>query len=71
MLKGTMRFVLEPDYNQENVNPKDIIPTSEYSFTFDHTEGMQITVNEIQYHFNAWLRSLGYVVGNNNDGDWE
>jgi uncharacterized membrane protein len=71
MLKGTMRFILEPDYNQENVNPKDIIPTSEYSFTFDHTEGMQITVNEIQYHFNAWLRSLGYVVGNNNDGDWE
>ena len=70
-LKGTIRFVLEPDYNQEESNPKNVIPHSEYSFTFDHTEGMQITVDEIQYHFNAWLRSAGYIVGNKNDGEWD
>ena len=51
-LKGTIRFVLEPDYNQEEANPKNVIPSSDYSFTFDHSEGMQITVDEIQYHFN-------------------
>jgi len=62
-LKGTIRFVLEPDYNQEESNPKDVVPSSDYSFHFDHTEGMQITVDEIQFHFNAWLRSIGYVVG--------
>lgn len=62
MLKGTIRFVFEPDYNQENVNPKDVLPSSDYSFTFDHTDGMMITTDEIQYHFNAWLRSIGYAV---------
>ena len=31
-LKGTIRFVLEPDYNQEEVNPKDVVPSSDYSF---------------------------------------
>ena len=70
-LKGTIRFVLEPDYNQEESDPKNTIPSSDYSFTFDHSEGMQITVDEIQYHFNSWLRSLGYIVGNKNDGDWD
>ena len=70
-LKGTIRFVLEPDYNQEESNPKNVIPNSDYSFTFDHTEGMQITVDEIRYHFDAWLRSLGYVVGYKNDGEWD
>tara|TARA_R100000231_G_scaffold122227_1_gene92375 strand:- start:637 stop:801 length:165 start_codon:yes stop_codon:yes gene_type:complete len=50
---------------------RGIIPTSEYSFDFDHSEGMQITVREIQFHFNAFLRSLGYVIGNDNNGDWD
>ena len=30
--KGTIRFVLEPDYNQEESDPKNTIPSSDYSF---------------------------------------
>lgn len=69
--KGTITFNCRPDYDQDATDVIGVVPTSEYSFDFDHTEGMQITTKEIQFHFNAFLRSLGYVVGNDNDGDWD
>ena len=70
-IKGTMTISCRPDYDQEMSDVRGIIPTSEYSFDFDHSEGMQITVREIQFHFNAFLRSLGYVIGNDNNGEWD
>lgn len=61
-LKGTITFSIRPDYDQDVTNPGYVVPQTEYSFEFDHTEGLTITTNEIQLHFNAWLRSLGYVI---------
>ena len=69
--KGTFTFNCRPDYDQDVSDARNIIPASEYSFDFDHSEGLQITTKELQFHFNAFLRSLGYVVGNTNDGDWD
>jgi len=71
--RGTFTFNFAPPYDQEldKDNARYIIPTAEYRFDVDLSEGMQITTKEIQYHFNAFLRSLGYVVGNDNDGDWD
>lgn len=69
--KGTITFNCRPDYDQDVTDVRATIPSSEYSFEFDHSEGMQITTREIQFHFNAFLRSLGYVIGNDNNGDWD
>ena len=61
-LKGTITFNIRPDYDQDVSNPKYVVPQAEYSFDFDHTEGLILTTDEIQHHFNAWLRSIGYVI---------
>ena len=60
--KGTITFNIRPDYDQDVSNPKHVIPQTEYSFDFDQSEGLTLTTDEIQYHFNAWLRSIGYVI---------
>lgn len=61
-LKGTIKFSIYPDYDQDRSDVKLVVPTSEYEFGFDHTEGLQLTTDEIQYHFNSWLRSIGYAI---------
>ena len=60
--KGTITFNIRPDYDQDVTNSNFVIPQVEYSFDFDHTEGMQLSTDEIQFHFDSWLRSIGYVI---------
>lgn len=61
-LKGEMIFSLRPDYNQDVDNARHSIPEIEYKFGFDQSNGLQLTVDEIHFHFNKFLRSLGYQV---------
>jgi len=72
--RGTFTFNFTPPYDQEldKENARYTLATSEYRFEVDLSDGvMDTTTKEIQYHFNAFLRSLGYIVGNANDGDWD
>lgn len=61
-LKGTITFSIRPDYDQDVTTSTHVVPSSEYSFEFDQTEGLTLSTVDIQYHFNAWLRSIGYVI---------
>jgi len=66
-MKGTFTFNFRPDYEQDVTKSRDVVPTSDYAFDIDMSEGMQITTHDIQFHFNAFLRSLGYVVDYDNN----
>jgi len=61
-MAGTFNFSFNPDYDQNKDTVEDVLPSSNYSFEIDHADGLQITTQEIQFHFNAFLRSLGYVI---------
>jgi len=61
-LKGEMIFSLRPDYNQDVSDSRHVIPDTEYKFSFNQDQGLQLSVEEIQFHFNKFLRSLGYVI---------
>lgn len=61
-MAGTFNFSFNPDYDQNKDTVEDVLPSSNYSFEIDHEDGLQITTQEIQFHFNAFLRSLGYVI---------
>lgn len=61
-LKGSITFSIRPDYDQDVTQAKHVVPQTEYTFEFDHTEGLTLTTDEIQFHFDAWLRSIGYVL---------
>ena len=72
--RGTFTFSFAPPYDQEldKENARYTLATSDYRFDVDLSDGvMDTTTKESQFHFNAFLRSLGYVVGNTNDGDWD
>lgn len=70
--RGTFTFNFAPPYDQEldKDNARFTLATSDYRFEVDLSDGvMDTTTYEIQFHFNAFLRSLGYVVDNDNYGD--
>jgi hypothetical protein len=66
-LKGEVIFTIRPDYNQDIENPKTVIPDVEYKFTFDHTNGFNLTPDEIDHHYEKWLVSLGFPSSSNDN----
>tara|TARA_Y100000389_G_scaffold179236_1_gene193075 strand:- start:913 stop:1116 length:204 start_codon:yes stop_codon:yes gene_type:complete len=60
MTKGEINFAIRPDYNQESTDATSVVPEIDYKFSFDHSQGLQLSIQEIDYHFNKWLLSLGY-----------
>lgn len=66
-LKGEVIFSIRPDYNQDVENPKTVIPDVEYKFTFDHTNGLQLTADEINHHYKKWLVTLGFETSTNDN----
>ena len=61
-LKGEMIFQIRPDYNQDVDDVRHVIPDTEYKFSFNQDHGLQLSIEEIELHFNKFLRSLGYVI---------
>ena len=61
-LKGEMIFSVRPDYNQNVDDARRVGPDVEYKFSFNQDAGMELSVEEIHFHFNKFLRSLGYQI---------
>ena len=61
-LKGEMIFQVRPDYNQNVNDSRRVVPDVEYKFSFNQDGGMELSTEEIQFHFNKFLRSLGYQI---------
>ena len=61
-LKGEMIFQIRPDYNQDVDDVRHVIPDTEYKFSFNQDHGLQLSIEDIEFHFNKFLRSLGYVI---------
>ena len=61
-LKGEMIFQIRPDYNQDVDDVRHVIPDTEDKFSFNQDHGLQLSIEEIEFHFNKFLRSLGYVI---------
>ena len=61
-LKGEMVFQVRPDYNQNVDDSRRVVPEVEYKFSFNQDAGLELSVEEIHFHFNKFLRSLGYQI---------
>ena len=61
-LKGDMIFQVRPDYNQNVDDSRRVVPEVEYKFSFNQDAGLELSVEEIHFHFNKFLRSLGYQI---------
>ena len=61
-LRGEMIFSVRPDYNQNVNDSRRVVPDVEYKFNFNQDGGMELSTEEIQFHFNKFLRSLGYQI---------
>ena len=61
-LKGEMIFQVRPDYNQNVNDSRRVVPDVEYKFSFNQDGGMELSTEEIHFHFNKFLRSLGYQI---------
>ena len=61
-LKGDMIFQVRPDYNQNVNDSRRVVPEVEYKFSFNQDAGMELSVEEIHFHINKFLRSIGYQI---------
>ena len=61
-LKGEMVFQVRPDYNQNVNDSRRVVPEVEYKFSFNQDAGLELSVEEIHFHFNKFLRSIGYQI---------
>tara|TARA_R100000388_G_scaffold92119_1_gene74750 strand:- start:10 stop:303 length:294 start_codon:yes stop_codon:yes gene_type:complete len=61
-LRGEMIFSVRPDYNQNVNDSRRVVPDVEYKFNFNQDGGMELSTEEIHFHFNKFLRSLGYQI---------
>jgi len=61
MNKATIEFRYSPDYNNDNYDAEvvDRMPTVNYEFEVPE---YGVSTDDIQFHFNQWLRSIGYVI---------
>jgi hypothetical protein len=48
------------DYDDVPMDPMHIQPTVEY--TIDIPKNVKLTTLEIDYHYDNWLRGLGYAI---------
>ena len=61
MNKATIEFRYSPDYNNDNYDVDVVDRMANVNYEFEVPEH-DVTVEDIQYHFNQWLRSLGYII---------
>jgi len=70
-LKGEMIFQIRPDYNQGVNDVRRVVPDIEYKFSFNQEDGLELSTDEIHFHFNKFLRSLGYQIDNSTFENFE
>ncbi len=62
-MSGTFRFSYDADYNQNKSVVKETLPSINYDFQTEEGSGLDdVLVGDIQFHFNSFLRGLGYVI---------
>ena len=61
MNKATIEFRYSPDYNNDNYDTEVIDRMANVNYEFEVPE-LGVSTDDIQYHFNQWLRSIGYVI---------
>ena len=61
MNKATIEFRYSPDYNNDNYDTDVVDRMANVGYEFE-VPAHGVSVDDIQYHFNQWLRSLGYVI---------
>ena len=62
-MSGTFRFSYDADYNQNKSVVKETLPSINYDFQIEEGTGFDdVTISDIQFHFNSFLRGLGYVI---------
>ena len=61
MNKATIEFRYSPDYNNDNYDTDVVDRMANVGYEFEVPEN-GVSVDDIQYHFNQCLRSLGYVI---------
>ena len=61
MNKATIEFRYSPDYNNDNYDVDVVDRMANVGYEFEVPEH-DVSVDDIQYHFNQWLTALGYVV---------
>jgi len=61
MNKATIKFDYTPNYdnNNDDVDVHSILPSVSYEVEIPE---FGVTISDMQYHFNAYLRSIGYVI---------
>jgi hypothetical protein len=69
-MSGTFRFSFDADYDQDKTNPQDTLPNISYEFQTANSTLDDVTTKDIQFHFNAFLRSLGYVIDYDDDSNY-
>ena len=69
-MSGTFRFTFDADYDQDKSMPKETLPNINYEFPTANSTLDDITTKDIQYHFNAFLRALGYVIEYDDDSNY-
>ena len=61
MNKATIEFRYSPDYNNDNYDTEVVDRMATVNYEFEVPE-YGVSTDDIQYHFNQWLRSIGYVI---------
>ena len=61
MNKATIEFRYSPDYNNDNYDTEVVDRMATVNYEFEVQEH-GVSTDDIQYHFNQWLRSIGYVI---------
>ena len=69
-MSGTFRFTFDADYDQDKSMTKETLPNINYEFPTANSTLDDITTKDIQYHFNAFLRALGYVIDYDDDSNY-
>ena len=69
-MSGTFRFSFDADYEQDKTNPQDTLPNISYEFQTANSTLDDVTTKDIQFHFNAFLRALGYVIDYDDDSNY-
>ena len=61
MNKSTIKFDYTPNYdnNNDDVDVHSILPSVSYEVEIPE---FGVTISDMQFHFNAYLRSIGYVI---------
>ena len=56
----TITFSYSPNYEQKEVEVKDLRPSLEYRVEIP--DNSTLFVDDVYHHVDAWLRGLGYII---------